>query len=144
MPEMSKLEVPEFKTYEEEAAFWDSLDTANFMEDDGEWFRFETPARRAVRVAILPEVDVIELIADIPDRNLRAGARGTLVHCHSNQAYEVEFTNDEGETLDFLAVRPDQFIVVWRAEMQQWVPVAEQAAALRCPRVCPEARRLHE
>ena len=53
---MSKLEVPEFKTYEEEAAFWDNLDTAPYMEDDGEWFRFETPNKRAIRVAILPEV----------------------------------------------------------------------------------------
>ena len=53
---MSKLEVPDFKTYEEEAAFWDALDTAPFMEDDGEWFRFETPNKRAIRVAILPEV----------------------------------------------------------------------------------------
>jgi hypothetical protein len=41
---MSKLEVPEFKTYEE-AKFWDDLDAAAFMEDDGEWFRFETPTR---------------------------------------------------------------------------------------------------
>jgi hypothetical protein len=53
---MNKLEVPEFKTYEEEAAFWDNLDTAPFMEDDGEWFRFETPNKRAIRVAILPDV----------------------------------------------------------------------------------------
>ena len=53
---MNKLEVPEFKTYEEEATFWDNLDTAPFMEDDGEWFRFETPNKRAIRVAILPEV----------------------------------------------------------------------------------------
>ena len=53
---MSRLQVPEFKTYEEEAAFWDSLDTAPFMEDDGEWFRFETPNKRAIRVAILPEI----------------------------------------------------------------------------------------
>ena len=53
---MSRLEVPEFKTYEEEAAFWDDLDTAAFMEDDGEWFRFETPNKRAIRVAFLPEV----------------------------------------------------------------------------------------
>jgi hypothetical protein len=53
---ISKLEVPEFKTYEEEAAFWDNLDTAPFMEDDGEWFRFETPNKRAIRVAILPDV----------------------------------------------------------------------------------------
>jgi len=53
---MSTLEVPEFKTYEEEAAFWDNLDTAPYMEDDGEWFRFETPNKRAIRVAILPEI----------------------------------------------------------------------------------------
>jgi hypothetical protein len=53
---VSKLEVPEFKSYEEEAAFWDNLDTAPYMEDDGEWFRFETPNKRAIRVAILPEV----------------------------------------------------------------------------------------
>jgi len=54
--EMSKLQLPEFKTYEDEAAFWDNLDTSDFMEDDGEWFRFETAKKRAVRVAILPEV----------------------------------------------------------------------------------------
>ena len=53
---MSKPELPEFKSYEEEAAYWDHLDTAPFMEDDGEWFRFDTPTKRAVRVPILPEV----------------------------------------------------------------------------------------
>ena len=53
---MNKLEVPEFKTYEEEAAFWDHLETAPFMEDDGEWFRFETLTKRALRVAILPDI----------------------------------------------------------------------------------------
>jgi hypothetical protein len=37
------LQIPEFKIYEGEAAFWDNLDTGPFMEDDGEWFRFETP-----------------------------------------------------------------------------------------------------
>ena len=47
--EMNELQVPEFKSYEEEAAFWDNLDTADFMEDDGEWFRFETPHKRAIR-----------------------------------------------------------------------------------------------
>jgi len=68
---MNQLEVPEFKTYEEEAAFWDNLDTAPFMEDDGEWFRFETPNKRAIRVAILPEV--AEKIAQ------RAHAQGVSV-----------------------------------------------------------------
>jgi len=53
---MKELQVPEFKTYEEEAAFWDNLDTADFMADDGDWFRFDTPHKRAIRVAILPEI----------------------------------------------------------------------------------------
>ncbi len=53
---MNQLDLPEFKTYEEEAAFWDNLDTSDFMGDDGEWFQFETTSKRAVRVAILPEV----------------------------------------------------------------------------------------
>ena len=26
------------------------------MEDDGEWFRFDTPYKRSIRVAILPEI----------------------------------------------------------------------------------------
>ena len=53
---MKELRVLEFKNYEEEAAFWDNLDTADFMDDDGEWFRFETPCKRAIRIAILPEI----------------------------------------------------------------------------------------
>lgn len=46
---MKELQVPEFKSYEEEAAFLDNLDTADFMEDDGKWFHFETPHKRAIR-----------------------------------------------------------------------------------------------
>ncbi len=53
---IGKLQIPEFQSYEEEATFWDNLDTGDLMEDDGEWFHFETSTPRAVRVAILPEV----------------------------------------------------------------------------------------
>lgn len=53
---MKELQVPEFATYQEEAAFWDNLDTADFMEDDGQWFQFEIENKRAIKVAILPEI----------------------------------------------------------------------------------------
>ena len=53
---MSELQLPEFKSYEEEAAYWDNLDTADLMEEDDEWFRFETQQKRAIRVAILPDI----------------------------------------------------------------------------------------
>ena len=74
--------------------------------------------------------DVIELVTDIPEKGLPAGRQGTIVHVHSNQAYEVEFIDETGETLELLAMYPEQFIVVWRIETGEWVPLADQAAAL--------------
>jgi hypothetical protein len=74
--------------------------------------------------------DVVELTMDIPERGLPAGMQGTIVHCHPGDVYEVEFTNEAGETLDFLALRPEQFIVVWRAKTKKWVPIAERITAL--------------
>lgn len=40
---MNELRVPEFETCEEEADFWDNLNTGDFMEDDGEWFGLDPP-----------------------------------------------------------------------------------------------------
>lgn len=74
--------------------------------------------------------DVIELTVDIPERQLRAGEQGTIVHCHSSEAFEVEFTDQDGETIKLLALSPNQFIVVWRSDTEQWVPVAEQVTEL--------------
>ncbi len=74
--------------------------------------------------------DVIELTVDVPDPRLRAGLRGTIVHCHGDGAYEVEFVNNDGETEALVVLRPEQFIVVWQAATGQWVPVAGQIAAL--------------
>lgn len=76
MKQIKQIELPEFTSYEEEAAFWDNLDTGNFMEDNGQWFRFETPTKRAVRVAILPEI--AEALAK------RARAQGVLVETPVN------------------------------------------------------------
>jgi hypothetical protein len=80
---------------------------------------------------MMPDIgDIIETVRDIPEKNLRAGTRGAVVHCHGNDFYEIEFTDSEGETLDFSALHSKQFIVVWRSETRQWIPVAEQTSAL--------------
>ncbi len=42
---MKEIEIPEFQSYEEEAEFWDNLDTSPYMEDDGQWFTFEITPR---------------------------------------------------------------------------------------------------
>ena len=93
------MKVPESVSYEEEAELWDSLDTADFMVDDEEWFRFDTPHKRAFRVAIRPEiaeelmrsaqaqgvtietlvnVPLIERIRESPAADEESGPPGTL------------------------------------------------------------------
>ena len=79
----------------------------------------------------MPDIgDVIELIGDIPGRNLRTGSQGTIVHCHNDDFYEVEFTDEKGETLDFFALHKKQFIVIWRYKTKQYVSIAERASAI--------------
>ena len=79
----------------------------------------------------MPEIgDIIELTTDISEQNLRAGMRGTIVHCHDSAAYEIEFINEYGETTALSALSPNQFIVVWEIRNRQWVPVSDQLMAL--------------
>jgi hypothetical protein len=74
--------------------------------------------------------DIVELIRDVPEQHLQAGMRAAIVHCHDDGAYELEFTDAEGETLATAALDAGQFIPIWRAETEQWVSPAEQAATL--------------
>jgi len=79
----------------------------------------------------MPELfDVVELITDIPAQALYAGMQGTIVTSHPGDAYEVEFTSESGETLALLALRADQFIVIWRSNTRAPVSVTEQVMAL--------------
>jgi phage terminase Nu1 subunit (DNA packaging protein) len=80
---------------------------------------------------IKPELfDVIELLIDLPDLEIKAGELGTIVEEHNGRAYEVEFANDEGETLALLALTPEKFIVVWKNETHSWVSLADRITAM--------------
>ena len=74
--------------------------------------------------------DVVELIVDAPEQGLYAGLQGTIVMRYPGEAYEVEFTDQAGVTRALLALRPHEFVVVWRASAGAPVPIAEQIAAL--------------
>jgi hypothetical protein len=80
----------------------------------------------------MPELfDVVELIVDLPEQGLYAGMQGTIVEVHKEGvAYEVEFSDERGEALNLVALRPEQFVVVWQARTQQWVPLGERIAQL--------------
>lgn len=62
-------------------------------------------------------LDVVALKLDILDEKLEVGMQGTIVHIFDTptKAYEVEFANEDGETIVQLALTPDQFEIVWES-----------------------------
>lgn len=71
-----------------------------------------------------PELfDVVELLVDLPEFNLRAGIQGAIVECYRDNNYEVEFSNSDGETLALCSLSTQQFVVVWSAKTKTWLPV---------------------
>ena len=78
-----------------------------------------------------PELfDVIELLVDLPEFSLSVGVQGAIVECYADGKYEVEFTNQDGETLALSTLSSKQFIVVWKARTKSWLPVSEQVLAV--------------
>ena len=101
---------------------------------------------------IQPELlDVVELLVDLPDVRLQAGDQGTIVEEYEDCAYEVEFSNSQGETLALLALKPEQFVVVWQNTTKTWVPLTDRITAVlqklpedRQQQVLNFARSLHK
>jgi len=58
--------------------------------------------------------DTVELIEPLPEENLAAGSVGVVVFefDEPEEAYEIEFSNDRGETTSQVTLRPNQFIVL--------------------------------
>ncbi|MDX2239897.1 MAG: DUF4926 domain-containing protein [Leptolyngbyaceae cyanobacterium bins.302] len=88
---------------------------------------------------IKPELlDVIELLVELPNTDVRPGELGTIVEVYGDRenpqagphAYEVEFANSQGETVAMKALTPDQFVVVWKNETRFWVPISDRLAAM--------------
>ncbi|NES96781.1 MAG: DUF4926 domain-containing protein [Desertifilum sp. SIO1I2] len=79
---------------------------------------------------IEPELfDAIELLVNLPKDRLCAGVRGAIVECYEDGKYEVEFANEEGETLALSTLSSEEFIVVWKAKTKRWLSVSEQISA---------------
>lgn len=56
---------------------------------------------------------VVALTVDLPEHNLRRGQVGTVVEILANgRAFEVEFSDDEGQAYASLGLRPEQLLVL--------------------------------
>ena len=57
-------------------------------------------------------LDVVALTEDLPQRILFRGQVGTVVELFAPNVFEVEFSDDKGQTYAMLALRADQLMVL--------------------------------
>lgn len=57
-------------------------------------------------------LDTVALTVDLPERKLRQGEVGTVVEVLEPDIFEVEFSDDYGETYAELALNSDQLIIL--------------------------------
>ncbi|MCP9496050.1 MAG: DUF4926 domain-containing protein [Pyrinomonadaceae bacterium MAG19_C2-C3] len=62
-------------------------------------------------------LDVVALLEDLPDENLRRGEIGTVVEVFadkpdSNGAFLVEFSDEQGQAYSLASLRAAQFVVL--------------------------------
>jgi hypothetical protein len=58
-------------------------------------------------------LDVVALIVDLPEYNLRRGQVGTVVDILAGgTAFEVEFSDRNGRTYESVGLRPEQILVL--------------------------------
>ncbi len=63
-------------------------------------------------------LDVVALTEDIPSHGLRRGQVGTVVERLGGDAFEVEFSDDEGESYAMLALTAAQLLVLHYAPVK--------------------------
>ncbi|WP_107667704.1 DUF4926 domain-containing protein [Cyanothece sp. BG0011] len=80
---------------------------------------------------IKPELfDIVELLINLPEAQQVIGNQGTIVECFDDGKYEVEFSNEEGETIALSTLSEKEFIVVWQAKTKTWLSVSERLNAV--------------
>lgn len=80
---------------------------------------------------IKPELfDLVELLVDLPEHNLIMGEQGTIVEDYNDGCYEIEFSNDRGETIALCPLQIQQFIILWKANSKTWLSLTEKLTAL--------------
>ena len=66
---------------------------------------------------MIHELDVVALVADLPEHGLKPGDVGTVVLAHGDAGYEVEFMTLGGETLTVACLSAQQIRPIGRREI---------------------------
>jgi hypothetical protein len=57
-------------------------------------------------------LDTVALLEDLPQRNLKKGEVGTVVEILEPDVFEVEFSDDDGQSYAMFALRENQLMVL--------------------------------
>jgi len=57
-------------------------------------------------------LDTVALLEDLPQRNLKKGEVGTVVEILAPDVFEVEFSDDDGQSYAMFALRENQLMVL--------------------------------
>ena len=57
-------------------------------------------------------LDTVALLEDLPPRGLERGEVGTVVEILAPEVYEVEFSDDDGQTYAQFALRGEQIVAL--------------------------------
>lgn len=57
-------------------------------------------------------LDVVALTEDLPEKKLVGGQIGTVVEILAPNVFEVEFSDDEGQTYALASLRADQLMIL--------------------------------
>lgn len=57
-------------------------------------------------------LDVVALLNDFPENHLQRGQVGTIVEILTDDVFEVEFVNPDGQTYAMLALSAEQLMVL--------------------------------
>jgi Domain of unknown function (DUF4926) len=75
-------------------------------------------------------LDIVELLVNLPEYSQVIGTQGTIVECHDLNHFEVEFSNEDGETTALCVLSSQQFIVVWKAKTKEWLTSVDKISAI--------------
>jgi len=65
--------------------------------------------RRALPPRRYRELEAVEILEDFPDKGLKRGETGTIIHAFDvAHAYLIEFVNEDGSTKAEITVEPRQ------------------------------------
>ncbi len=64
------------------------------------------------RIFVMEELDCVKLIK--PFKNLKVGTKGTIVRKYTENDFEVEFFDDNHETIDVYTITGDYLQIYWK------------------------------